>query len=373
MLSILGAFSWWMYALLNYGRIELDLRKQAIADESRVMQNSLVEHVLRGVFDTGYVTVFKHGKGTYKANIPMMEDMVRRRSHGKMELQLKDAVLLEHRVNVEVTQEALDQMYHRYEYRRNRFLAEGAIISVLVLVSFIWLMIKFNNVVSFNQQQNNFLLAITHELKTPVAAVKLALQTLGRPSLPPEKREALITAATSNTDRLDELMNNVLLATRIEGKAYRFERLPVDLGKLLDTVRNQATCVHGFKGEIQLNVEKDLYVNGDLTSLSLAFHNLLNNAIKYGDSENPIVAITGYRQGNNVLLEVADNGRGVPDDEKKKIFQKFYRVGNEAVRSSKGTGLGLYLVRKILYWHHADIRAEDNKPGGTVFKVVFRL
>jgi signal transduction histidine kinase len=70
---------------------------------------------------------------------------------------------------------------------------------------------------------------------------------------------------------------------------------------------------------------------------------------------------------------VSDNGRGIADDEKKKIFQKFYRVGDESVRSSKGTGLGLYLVRKILHWHNADIWVEDNKPRGSVFRIVFRL
>jgi signal transduction histidine kinase len=125
--------------------------------------------------------------------------------------------------------------------------------------------------------------------------------------------------------------------------------------------------------DVQLEMEKDLYVIGDNASLSLAFHNLLNNAVKYASEESPLVSIRAKRNGNDISVEVSDNGRGIADDEKKKIFQKFYRVGDESVRSSKGTGLGLYLVRKILHWHNADIWVEDNKPRGSVFRIVFRL
>lgn len=372
MLSILAAFTWWMFALLNYGRIEMELRRQSMADESRVLQNSLVEHVLRGVFDTGQVTVFKHGKGTYRANIPMMEEMVVKRSRGRLELVITDALLLEHRLNVEVSQKAIDEVYNRYERRKTMFVMEGIILSIVVMVSFAWLMFRFSSIVTFNQQQNNFLLAITHELKTPVAAIKLALQTLNRSGLPEEKKLELSSTALKNADRLDELMSNVLLATRIDGKAYTFQKNPVDLCELLEKVKKQALLI-GCTIDVQLEMEKDLYVIGDNASLSLAFHNLLNNAVKYASEESPMVSIRAKRNGNDISVEVSDNGRGIADDEKKKIFQKFYRVGDESVRSSKGTGLGLYLVRKILHWHNADIWVEDNKPRGSVFRIVFRL
>lgn len=370
-LFIFTVFSWWMFALVNYGRIEMELRRQLMANESRVAENLLKEQVLRGMYDSGQVTEFRFEKGIYRANVLMMEDLVSRKSEGVLRLTIQEGLYLDERIRVDVAPGAIEEVYDRYQRRRNLFIIAGGLMSALVMAAFIWLLLRFHAIMNFNQQQNNFLLAVTHELKTPVAAVKLAMQTLTRPGLAAERIAELKAVAENNANRLDELMNNVIVASRIEGRVYQFEREPVNLGLLLERARSQA-IIPGFSGEIVLDMDQDLYVNGDEASLNLAFSNLLSNAIKYSGGIHAKVHIFGNHVRGGVEIRVADQGPGIPKSEKTKIFQKFYRVGDERIRNSKGTGLGLYLVRKILTWHKAKIRVEDNKPGGAVFRVLFR-
>jgi signal transduction histidine kinase len=370
-LFIFTVFSWWMFALVNYGRIEMDLRRQLMANQSRVTENMLKEQVLRGMFDSGQVSEFRYGKGIYRANVSMMDAVVAQKSEGMLTLNIREGVFLDERIRVDVAPSATEEVYHQYIRRRALFVSAGGLMSALVMAAFIWLLTRFHAIMNFNQQQNNFLLAVTHELKTPVAAVKLAMQTMKRPGLEPQRVEALRMLAENNANRLDDLMNNVIVASRIEGRVYHFERAPVHLGDLLTKVREQALSPD-FQGSIALQVAPNLYVNGDQPSLQLAFSNLLSNAIKYSGGVHARVHISGNLVPGGVEVCVADHGPGVPDSEKNKIFQKFYRVGDERVRNYKGTGLGLYLVRKILHWHRAKIRVEDNKPEGSVFRVLFR-
>ncbi|MEY3983239.1 MAG: hypothetical protein RL160_796 [Bacteroidota bacterium] len=370
-LFIFTVFSWWIFALVNYGRIEMDLRRQLMANQSRVTENMLKEQVLRGMFDSGRVSEFRYGKGIYRANVDMMSTVVAQKSDGMLTLNVREGVFLDERIKVDVAPSATEEVYLQYIRRRALFISAGGLMSALVMAAFIWLLMRFHAIMNFNQQQNNFLLAVTHELKTPVAAVKLAMQTMKRPGLEPERVEALRLLAENNANRLDDLMNNVIVASRIEGRVYHFERAPLHLGDLLTKVREQALSPD-FQGTIELNLSPDLYVNGDHASLQLAFSNLVNNAIKYSGGPNAQVKISGCEVPQGVEVCVSDRGPGIPKSEKNKIFQKFYRVGDERVRNHKGTGLGLYLVRKILLWHKAKIRVEDNKPEGSVFRVLFR-
>ncbi|RYE17994.1 MAG: ATP-binding protein, partial [Sphingobacteriales bacterium] len=118
------------------------------------------------------------------------------------------------------------------------------------------------------------------------------------------------------------------------------------------------------------NVEQDADVKGDAMLLQMLINNLIENAVKYSPKESPITA-TLTKTGRKVQLSIADQGPGIPDDEKKKVFKKFYRVGNEATRKTQGTGLGLYLCSKIARDHNADISVTNNSPHGTNFAVTF--
>jgi signal transduction histidine kinase len=116
-------------------------------------------------------------------------------------------------------------------------------------------------------------------------------------------------------------------------------------------------------------IEKDVDLSGDPLLLKLLVSNLLENANKYSDKCTPIFCILTKNKG--VKLQVIDEGPGITDEEKKNIFQKFYRIGNEQTRKTQGTGLGLYLCKKIAAYHGADIDVTDNQPQGSIFTVQF--
>lgn len=134
-------------------------------------------------------------------------------------------------------------------------------------------------------------------------------------------------------------------------------------------------CIHDFRNRfperiIIEEIEEDADVKGDAFLLQIMINNLLENSLKYSPRESPIFAGL-KKQGSEIKMTVKDEGQGISDDEKKNIFLKFYRIGNEATRKAQGTGLGLYLCREIAIDHNADILMTDNKPSGSNFTVIF--
>jgi signal transduction histidine kinase len=117
--------------------------------------------------------------------------------------------------------------------------------------------------------------------------------------------------------------------------------------------------------------EEPMMITGDEISLKLVFSNLFQNAIKYAGADSEI-SVRYVKNDNGFMISVSDNGKGIEEKEYKSIFKKFYRVGDENIRETKGTGLGLFLVKQILKSHKADISAEANKPRGTTFNITFK-
>ncbi len=136
-----------------------------------------------------------------------------------------------------------------------------------------------------------------------------------------------------------------------------------------------ANCVQDFHNrfpERKMNstIDEDIDVSGDALLLQILVNNLLDNAVKYAPKESAIY-FSLHKNANAVYIKVADEGPGIADEEKKKIFERFYRIGNEQVRKTKGTGLGLYLCKKIAADHNADISVTNNHPAGSIFTVHF--
>jgi signal transduction histidine kinase len=213
------------------------------------------------------------------------------------------------------------------------------------------------------------MMAVTHELKTPIAVARLNLETMQKYSLDPEQQKKLIRITLEETSRLNFLTNNILISSQLEGGGYQFSKDELDLSDLLKD------CVQDFRNrfperEFSEHIEPDAEVKGDPLLLQILVNNLLENAIKYSPKESRIDA-TLKKTDSVVQLEIADEGPGIPDEEKKKIFSKFYRIGNEATRKTKGTGLGLYLCSKIADDHNADILVTNNTPHGSIFVVEF--
>lgn len=219
-------------------------------------------------------------------------------------------------------------------------------------------------------QKNNFILSVSHELKTPIAATKLQLQTLLKHDLVREKQKELLTNALNETSRLHKLVDNVLMANQIENNNLSIQKENLNLSGLVETTIKRYFLEHIEKNHIQLNIEQEIYYSGDKELLPSIIINLIENAIKYS-FETINIHVNLKMVNNKPLLEIKDNGSGIPDKEKETIFQKFFRSGSEDTRKTKGTGLGLFIVKSICDLHQIDIKILNNQPTGSVFQLQF--
>ena len=198
------------------------------------------------------------------------------------------------------------------------------------------------------QQQRNFLLAVTHELKSPLASIKLYLQTMLKRSLTKEQKEQFIANSLKDIERLDYLVENVLLATKLESAHTHFQKDEVNLTDLIAQVCEQLQVNACTTQTIQTDLQPEVYVYADRFAMTNVITNLVENAVKYSPANESIqVKLWVSEDKVTVHFSVADNGIGIEAEEKKRIFNKFYRVGQEATRKTKGTGLGLYIVKTV--------------------------
>jgi len=261
----------------------------------------------------------------------------------------------------------IDQQYHRKLYM---IVGEGSVFLVILLIVTWKMNQSLRREYKLNQQQKNFLLSITHELRSPIASSKVALQTLfKRRELAPDKADLLIRNSLNDMDRLQGLVENILLAAKIEDHTFQIGKDVCDLSEITRSVIEKVKQTTGTSRNFEVNIRPGIEVEGDRMGLSSVIINLLENAVKYsGDASTIQVSLSEEKE--DVVFKIADNGIGIPDSEKKKIFSKFYRVGQEETRKTKGTGLGLYIVDRILELHKGKVSVKDNKPRGSVFEVV---
>ncbi len=217
-------------------------------------------------------------------------------------------------------------------------------------------------------QQKNFLLSITHEFKSPLAAVKLNLQTIQKRELDKTQRNSMIAMALTETDRINNLIENALLAARIESHSFNMHLEEFNLTDCISSTIQSRMIPGSEKTNVTTHLENGIYMKGDALAISSLILNLLENAEKYSP-ENAEITIKLEKIKNSAVISIADSGIGIPDSEKVKIFDKFYRIGNEETRNAKGTGLGLFIVKHIVDFHHGDIKVANNHPQGTIFQV----
>lgn len=250
-----------------------------------------------------------------------------------------------------------------------KHLSEGITFLIIILIGAVFVYRAVRRQLLLQQQQQHFMMAVTHELKTPIAVTRLNLETLQRYQLDPEKQQKLIRISLDETARLNFLTNNILVSSQLDSKGYEAEKEELDLSALLKD------CITDLKKrfpdrQVISTVKEDIDIKGDPLLLQILINNLLENAVKYSPVESPL-SVSLHQIADKIQLDVADEGPGIADKEKKKIFERFYRVGNESTRTTKGTGLGLYLCERIAKDHDATIEVKDNQPKGTVFTIIF--
>lgn len=256
-----------------------------------------------------------------------------------------------------------------------KYLSEGITFLLFIFIGAAFVYRYVRRQFNLQLHKQNFMMAITHELKTPIAIIKLNLETLQKYTLDQEKKNKLIHSTLDETSRLNFLTNNILFVSQLENNNNKTAEEELDFSTLLKD------CIHHFQNRFPervfvKNIEADADIKGDALLLQMLINNLLENAIKYSPKESPVTAtLKKYKSGtsiNTVELHIIDEGPGIPDEEKKKIFLKFYRIGNEITHKKPGSGLGLYLCNIIAHNHNAGICVKNNVPQGSDFVVIFK-
>ncbi|HXD91602.1 MAG TPA: HAMP domain-containing sensor histidine kinase [Bacteroidia bacterium] len=273
-----------------------------------------------------------------------------------------------HFADKNLLEENLRQIEDKKTHQLWMHVGEGTVFLILVSLGVLKIYNTRKKENELARLQNNFLLSITHELKSPLASVKLQLQTLQKHNLEESVKNKLMQKALADNERLLRMIDNVLLASKAENEnnVLRLEKINLfnALTKLIDQAFEES------KNRIKIIATEPLIVDADEQFLSIIFSNLIENAIKYSPT-NSIIEIKMQLQNNKVVVLIKDEGYGISDTEKENVFKKFYRIGNEETRSAKGTGLGLFIAKNLCDLHNIQISISDNNPKGTVFTLKF--
>jgi two-component system, OmpR family, sensor histidine kinase SenX3 len=219
-----------------------------------------------------------------------------------------------------------------------------------------------------SEQHDSFINAVTHELKTPVASIRLHLETLQRRELPEPQKQEFYRLMLSDTDRLTETVEQVLRAGRAGDKRAGREKSNVDFRQIVQDCMDAARTRHHLQPEMFHYEEtpsngNGLHVRGSAEDLRTAVFNVLDNAIKYSDEKVDVRVSLDVPDEKRIVLRVQDHGVGIPPDDVKRIFKRFYRVTHRPLSHVKGTGLGLFIVKAIAQKHGGKVFAESEGEG----------
>jgi two-component system sensor histidine kinase CiaH len=261
-------------------------------------------------------------------------------------------------------QQKQQQIADATDRNTTQYLGEGITFLILICSGAVFVFRIINRQFKQAQQQQDLIMAITHELKTPIAITKLNLETLQKRSLDNTQQQKLINTTIQEVNRLNALCNNILLTSQIEAGEYKITKEEIYFSKLVKE------CALDFivrfpQRKIDMQLSNNAFTTGDLLLLKLAVNNLLDNAIKYSGKDD-IVLLKLFQTDKAMRLQVIDYGQGVANEEKEKIFEKYYRG---MLRQAKGTGLGLYLTKKIVQEHNGNVGITNNLPQGSIFEI----
>ena len=245
----------------------------------------------------------------------------------------------------------------------------GATLLMLVLAGVVFYLVLSIKAINLNARQSNFIDSVTHELKSPIASLKLFLQTLGRRELSREEREEFYQYMLEDIERLDTLINHVLDAGQVEKGAHLGAVAKLRLDHLLaDCI--DVVCVRHRLDPATVTVNlMPCQIEARRVELEMIFTNLLDNAVKYG-ADPPHVEVDLSLEPEAAVVRVADNGPGIPRHERKRIFGRFVRLGLELERQRPGTGLGLHIVRTLVGRLGGKVGVSERESRrGSVFEV----
>jgi two-component system, OmpR family, sensor histidine kinase SenX3 len=220
-----------------------------------------------------------------------------------------------------------------------------------------------------NEQHDAFINAVTHELKTPIASIRLYLETLQTRAVDEQKRSEFYRIMLDDSERLLTTVEQVLRTGRIGHATRLVNSSPINLRELVEECLVRARTLHNLRPEsLEFQSGPSFEVQGDLDDVRAAVSNLIDNAVKYSGGDVKVTVETARIDGKYVAVRVRDHGIGIPKTELKRIFKRFYRVSGPLAARLKGTGLGLYIVRTVAKRHGGRTWAESEGPGrGSTF------
>jgi two-component system, OmpR family, phosphate regulon sensor histidine kinase PhoR len=359
---ILAAFAWLTFSLLNYANTDYKLKNDILkaglnACTLQVMQNAKNGNLGADSTETYYLKQLQ-----IDFDSTQLKSFIKQRFNNSYIASIA-TVGIDKVVQLSINPTKLQQLEEERFQQRNIWLYQSILLLVLVASGIYGVYYSIDSIYQLNKRQNNFLLSVTHEFKTPIAAIRLMLQTSKNPKVKEEKKAELIENSIQNTFRLEELAENMLVSMQIENDKYQYALSTVDLSEML----NQIIDNQSIKGEITGTIEADLTLTGDGFIMRMVANNLIENAFKYSD--NQPIEVNLYMQGTKKVLEVKDIGVGIAKEDYKKIYKKFFRVQDEETRTTKGTGLGLFIVKQAVERHRGKVAVMANKPRGSVFRV----
>lgn len=363
---ILIAFGWLTYSLLNFSQTDYQKENRILEAGRLACVLRLIEKSKNEEFMTDEAIHIQFKQAEIDADTNLLNKFIQSFNEGSYQA-VYTKTNGDWNLDIQIAPAQIRELDQKLSNRIKLYIFQALLLTILVGLGVYGVFNSIRMIYNLNKQQNNFLLSVTHELKTPIAAMKLLLQTIRTRQLPEEKRNELLDKAVANSDRLNELAENMLTAMQIENNKY-------DYGKesfLLSDLVGRLVESYQLRTELTSQVEDDLEVVGDRFILRISMNNLLENAIKYGNG-NP-VDVRLFSQGDKAIVEIRDQGIGIPESERKKIFRKFYRVEDEEIRDTKGTGLGLFIVKETIEKHGGSIKVSSNEPHGTVFRVELPL
>lgn len=268
-------------------------------------------------------------------------------------------------------QKNIELLQHRRTMQTVMIVSEGTVFLLLLLFGVYKVKQSFDKEAALNNQHKNFFLSITHELKTPIAATRLQLQTLQKQKLDETLRQELIAQAIEENERLDQLINNVLLSSRMDTPEFKYHPVDTDLSTFVMQLLNRYYKQELASGELSMDLEPGLRMAIDESTFGSVITNLTDNALKYSPEEKKVQIGLHLNSKKQIVLSTMDEGAGIPKTDREKIFRKFFRAGNEETRRTKGTGLGLHIVSQVVKHHKGLISVKDNSPKGTIFEITF--